>query len=184
MYHHIQQVYTVQELKDKIASHEFNAELLLQHAMVLLEKYQVNQCESKVVVHDLDEVAVKSEGAFFVDREHHTHQSLSQIAKHISNVSSAVDPVGEVSGGIQGNGAQSFKLYGDDSLPIGTKIYATPQQVAEQDELQHAAKWIYQGLHPCEVTDIQKRLMVGYNRAKRLYDTAEAAKKGGCDEQS
>jgi len=47
----------------------------------------------------------------------------------------------------------------------------------EQDELQPAANWIYNGLHPCKIADIQESLMVGYNRAKRLYDAAEAAAK-------
>lgn len=52
---------------------------------------------------------------------------------------------------------------------------AQASAVNEQDELQPAANWIYNALHQCEVADIQKNLMVGYNRAKRLYDAAIAA---------
>jgi hypothetical protein len=47
--------------------------------------------------------------------------------------------------------------------------------VNEQDELQPAANWIYNGLRPCEISDIQEFLMLGFNRAKRLYDSAKAA---------
>jgi hypothetical protein len=45
----------------------------------------------------------------------------------------------------------------------------------DKDELQPAANWIYNGLRPCEISDIQESLMLGFNRAKRLYDSAKAA---------
>ena len=56
-------------------------------------------------------------------------------------------------------------------------------EVNEQDELQPAANWIYNGLHPCRIADIQENLMVGYNRAKRLYDAAIAAAETQIKEQ-
>jgi hypothetical protein len=46
MSHKIQNVYTFQEMKDKIDSHEFNAELLLYHAMILLANQQWQPIET------------------------------------------------------------------------------------------------------------------------------------------
>lgn len=41
-----------------------------------------------------------------------------------------------------------------------------------RDPLQGAANWLYTGLVECTVADLQSRLLVGYNRAKRLFDAA------------
>lgn len=48
------------------------------------------------------------------------------------------------------------------------------------DPLQGAVNWLYEAMPSLLISDIQSRLFLGYNRAKRLYDAAaEAAKKGG-----
>lgn len=45
-----------------------------------------------------------------------------------------------------------------------------------RDPLQGAADWLKEGLVDCTVTDIQQRLLIGHNRAKRLMDAAKPAK--------
>lgn len=47
------------------------------------------------------------------------------------------------------------------------------------DDLQGAANWLSTAIDRCDVGDIQQRLSIGYNRARRLLDAAISAKKGG-----
>lgn len=47
------------------------------------------------------------------------------------------------------------------------------------DDLQGAANWLGIAIDRCDVSDIQQRLSIGYNRARRLLDAAISAKKGG-----
>lgn len=46
---------------------------------------------------------------------------------------------------------------------------------AEADPLQGAADWFKEAIVDCDVADIQSRLLIGYNRAKRLFDAASHA---------
>lgn len=73
------------------------------------------------------------------------------------------------------------------ALCYRSMLSASPSQpVAAEgvtaDPLQGAADWIVSGLRGALVGDIQSRLLIGYNRAKRLYDAAlsgSAESKGG-----
>lgn len=55
---------------------------------------------------------------------------------------------------------------------------AKPAQDAV-DDLQGAVNWLSTAIDRCDVGDIQQRLSIGYNRARRLLDAALSAKKGG-----
>lgn len=46
------------------------------------------------------------------------------------------------------------------------------QALRNQDPLQGAANWFVEAITNCDVTDIQYHLIIGYNRAKRLFDAA------------
>lgn len=46
------------------------------------------------------------------------------------------------------------------------------------DDLQGAANWLCADIDRCNVADIQQRLSISYNRARRLLDAAIAAQKG------
>ena len=52
-------------------------------------------------------------------------------------------------------------------------------QLEDVDPLQGAADWIFQAIVDCNAADIQSRLLIGYNRAKRLLDAARSRVEGG-----
>lgn len=58
------------------------------------------------------------------------------------------------------------------ALPVAAPV--TGEEAG--DPLQGAANWLVEGVVDCTSTDIQKRLLVGYNRAKRLFAVAVAAR--------
>jgi hypothetical protein len=51
---------------------------------------------------------------------------------------------------------------------------AAAQAALESDPLKGAAKWLRESIADCQVGDLQFRLGIGYNRAKRLFDAASA----------
>jgi len=56
---------------------------------------------------------------------------------------------------------------------------ALQSQDREDEPLQPAANWLIQAIEGCTVGDIQGRLSIGYNRAKRLFDHARRAERSG-----
>jgi hypothetical protein len=61
----------------------------------------------------------------------------------------------------------------EDGSVAAAALKGTPAaQSADADPLQAAANWIVEWLRGALVGDIQSRLLIGYNRAKRLYDAA------------
>lgn len=58
--------------------------------------------------------------------------------------------------------------------------FISPQDL--EDELQPAANWIVKAIPDCQISDIQSRLMLGFNRAKRLYDCALEASNAQANE--
>lgn len=75
----------------------------------------------------------------------------------------------------------------DDDLRSFEATPPAAPAVTYPDPLQGAADWLKTGLVDVSVADIQSRLLIGYNRARRLFDGAPAApvpespadKKGG-----
>ncbi|GAA0493452.1 hypothetical protein GCM10009097_06610 [Pigmentiphaga daeguensis] len=63
------------------------------------------------------------------------------------------------------------------SYPVGTRLYAAQAPAADgdalrADPLQGAADWLVEALAKPRPTEIAARLLIGYNRASRLYDAA------------
>jgi len=60
--------------------------------------------------------------------------------------------------------------------------FASSYSLQEPDPLQGAANWLNDALVNCNVRDIQHHLFIGYNRARRLHETAAAHAIGHGDE--
>lgn len=59
------------------------------------------------------------------------------------------------------------------------ELRAENERLTNRDPLQGAANWLYTGLVECTVADLQSRLLIGYNRAKRLFDAASLSSSSG-----
>lgn len=65
-----------------------------------------------------------------------------------------------------------------DALTAQTPVADQPAEPSPADPLQGAANWLNEALVGCTIGDLQSSLRIGYNRAKRLFDAAQAAPKG------
>lgn len=90
------------------------------------------------------------------------------------------EPVGEITAEDMGRPFNAIRInthFYKEIPPVGTKLYTTPQPPAQpltDDPLQGAVDWLLEadGEYFCTAT-VQRTLRIGYNRAKRLCDTAK-----------
>jgi DNA segregation ATPase FtsK/SpoIIIE-like protein len=117
--------------------------------------------------------------------EYHTVQTrpLTRTQEAITAIKRAlaapVQPVGVATGCASHEGFFTVVFRSSQPIPDGTGLYTTPPaQPAPvpltDDPLQGAVDWFLQadGEYFCTAT-VQRTLRIGYNRAKRLCDTAK-----------
>lgn len=107
-------------------------------------------------------------------------KNLVDFVKNMQAKPAQQEPVGEITAEDMGRPFNAIRInthFYKEIPPVGTKLYTTPQPPAQpltDDPLQGAVDWLLEadGEYFCTAT-VQRTLRIGYNRAKRLCDTAK-----------